>query len=141
VDEDHENEEELETATAGSAPRRRTGGPGIGEARGELLGHHAGLGAAGMRFAGFQDDLPDQWLDEMIRPNGQWSRERAIIFTEYRATQKWLFEMLAPRAPCLGKTAGFRLLSTQEAKTAPWPRIWSGSDNASRCYPLSFSSP
>src|SRR5579872_3616596 len=41
------------------------------------------------------------------------------------------------RPPSLpGKTAGFRLLSTQEAKTAPWPRIWSGSNNASRCWSI-----
>ena len=35
------------------------------------------------------------WLREHIRPNGTWSNERVIIFTEYRATQKWLSEVLA----------------------------------------------
>lgn len=28
-------------------------------------------------------------------PEGQWNDERVIIFTEYRATQKWLQEILA----------------------------------------------
>ncbi len=39
------------------------------------------------------------WLDKNIRPNGVWSasRERAIIFTEYRATQNWLLTILAAR--------------------------------------------
>jgi ERCC4-related helicase len=46
------------------------------------------------------------WLNETVRPNGQWSRDRVIIFTEYRATQKWLFEMLAPR----GFTEGGRVM-------------------------------
>lgn len=37
------------------------------------------------------------WLDENIRPNGVWSSERVIIFTEYRATQNWLLTVLAAR--------------------------------------------
>jgi SNF2 family DNA or RNA helicase len=40
------------------------------------------------------------WLETHIRPQGKWSSsQRAIVFTEYRATQKWLFQQLA--------TAGF----------------------------------
>lgn len=35
------------------------------------------------------------WLDEHIRPQGQWGNERVIIFTEYRDTQKWLHDLLA----------------------------------------------
>lgn len=31
-----------------------------------------------------------QWLEETLRPDGQWNDERVIIFTEYRATQMWL---------------------------------------------------
>lgn len=36
-----------------------------------------------------------KWLNENIRPEGKWSDERVIIFTEYRATQKWLLGLLA----------------------------------------------
>ena len=35
------------------------------------------------------------WLEEVIRPNGKWTNQRVIIFTEYRATQKWLYDLLA----------------------------------------------
>ena len=35
------------------------------------------------------------WLNEHIRPNGKWCDERVIIFTEYRATQKWLADVMA----------------------------------------------
>lgn len=35
------------------------------------------------------------WLREHIRPDGEWSDERVIIFTEYRDTQNWLQERLA----------------------------------------------
>ncbi|MDH3676511.1 MAG: DISARM system SNF2-like helicase DrmD, partial [Anaerolineae bacterium] len=32
---------------------------------------------------------------QIIKPNGQWSDKRVIIFSEYRATQNWLQTMLA----------------------------------------------
>lgn len=47
------------------------------------------------------------WLHETIRPNGKWSNNRVIIFTEYRATQNWLFSILAAE----GLTGGDRLMT------------------------------
>lgn len=35
------------------------------------------------------------WLEEHLRPNGEWSDVRVILFTEYRTTQVWLHEILA----------------------------------------------
>lgn len=35
------------------------------------------------------------WIKTTLRPDGKWNDERVIIFTEYRATQKWLFDLLA----------------------------------------------
>lgn len=35
------------------------------------------------------------WLERNIRVDGDWSDKRVIIFTEYRATQNWLLEILA----------------------------------------------
>ena len=35
------------------------------------------------------------WLGENLKPKGTWNTERVIIFTEYRATQKWLYDLLA----------------------------------------------
>lgn len=35
------------------------------------------------------------WLKSNLRPGGQWNTERVIIFTEYRATQRWLYDLLA----------------------------------------------
>ena len=37
------------------------------------------------------------WMDTHIRPQGQWSDQRVIIFTEYRTTQKWLYDLLGNR--------------------------------------------
>ncbi|MCK6478838.1 MAG: DISARM system SNF2-like helicase DrmD [Planctomycetes bacterium] len=46
------------------------------------------------------------WLKKTVRPGGLWGRERVIVFTEYRATQKWLHEKFAAE----GLTQGDRLL-------------------------------
>ena len=35
------------------------------------------------------------WLKQTLKPGGKWNDERVIIFTEYRATQKWLYDLLA----------------------------------------------
>jgi superfamily II DNA or RNA helicase len=35
-----------------------------------------------------------EWLRQNLKPNGSWNTERVIIFTEYRATQKWLYDLL-----------------------------------------------
>jgi SNF2 family DNA or RNA helicase len=35
------------------------------------------------------------WLKQSIKPGGQWTDERVVIFTEYRATLNWLQHILA----------------------------------------------
>lgn len=35
------------------------------------------------------------WLNEYIRQDGKWNNGRVVLFTEYRATQTWLHEILA----------------------------------------------
>lgn len=47
------------------------------------------------------------WLKEHLKPGCKWSNERVIIFTEYRATQNWLQEVLSVE----GFTEGDRLLT------------------------------
>ena len=47
-----------------------------------------------------------RWLEDTVRPGGVWSDRRVILFTEYRATQKWLQGRLA----AAGLASGDRLL-------------------------------
>ncbi len=47
------------------------------------------------------------WLGQHLKPGGKWSKERVIIFTEYRATQNWLQQVLSVE----GFTQGDRLLT------------------------------
>ena len=35
------------------------------------------------------------WLAEHLKNGDRWKNERVILFTEYRATQQWLQEILA----------------------------------------------
>ena len=35
------------------------------------------------------------WLERMLKPKGVWTDTRVIIFTEYRDTQHWLYDLLA----------------------------------------------
>lgn len=39
-----------------------------------------------------------QWLEHNLKPGGNWNDKRVILFTEYRATQKWLSDLLAHRS-------------------------------------------
>lgn len=34
------------------------------------------------------------WLDDHLKEGGSWTNERVILFTEYRATQQWMHEIL-----------------------------------------------
>jgi ERCC4-related helicase len=47
------------------------------------------------------------WLRRELRPGGEWSDQRVIIFTEYRDTQRWLQTILASE----GLTQGDRLMT------------------------------
>ena len=47
------------------------------------------------------------WIHTHIQPKGEWCNERVIIFTEYRATQKWLYNLLAAE----GLVQGERLMT------------------------------
>jgi hypothetical protein len=53
-------------------------------------------------FAARSSQRPDSktqtlidWLSQNLKLKGSWNTERVIIFTEYRATQKWLYDLLA----------------------------------------------
>ncbi len=61
----------------------------------KLLGHmHAWA-----EKAASSEDVKAQclldWLGKTLKPNNKWNDERMIIFTEYRATQKWLHQILS----------------------------------------------
>lgn len=58
-----------------------------------------------------------EWLDSELKTDGDWNDQRVIIFTEYRATQKWLHNLLAVH----GFASDERLLT-----------LWGGMDSEER---------
>ncbi|MFW6358387.1 MAG: DISARM system SNF2-like helicase DrmD, partial [Chroococcales cyanobacterium] len=54
------------------------------------------------------------WIHTYICPHGEWSQKRVIIFTEYRTTQKWLYDLLASQ----GLASDKRLLTIYGGMTS-----------------------
>jgi superfamily II DNA or RNA helicase len=89
VDEDYE-EQTLEAID--TASRQVT--PLVAEEQ-ALLAELRSFAAASAMRADSKAQRLILWLKEHIKPGGQWSDRRVILFTEYRATQKWLHDLLA----------------------------------------------
>jgi superfamily II DNA or RNA helicase len=63
------------------------------------------------------------WMQKNIKPEGRWSNERILIFTEYRATQKWLQGILTAHGFSTGERlqtiyGGMQPKETEEIKAA-----------------------
>ncbi len=75
----------------------------LGDQERELLGRMA---AWAERSAGAGDTklrcLVD-WIEASLRPDGDWSDKRVVIFTEYRTTQLWLHEQLVAKGYGVGE--------------------------------------
>lgn len=95
IEEENDNDAELNEATSAAleAAAPLFHAPSVEEDR---------LLKAMLAWAEGAQHVPDSkarelltWLHKTIKPNGQWSNERVIIFTEYRDTQNWLYGLLA----------------------------------------------
>jgi superfamily II DNA or RNA helicase len=95
LDEDFDDDTAQETATEETVETASRSFGSLPSDQGELL--------RDLRtWAGRAAETPDSkakalvaWLEQTLKTGGKWSRERVIIFTEYRATQKWLHDLLA----------------------------------------------
>ncbi|MBF0186178.1 MAG: DEAD/DEAH box helicase family protein, partial [Magnetococcales bacterium] len=92
---DHADDEEYETETTevvGSVSQALSPLSAEEEA---LLKHLSDFAAKACRRADCKAQALIDWLKTNLRPGGKWNEERVILFTEYRATQKWLYDLLA----------------------------------------------
>lgn len=95
AEEDHANDEEYEQATDEAVDAASRLFRDASDEEAALLKQmKAWAEKASARLDAKAQVLID-WLKQNIRPNGKWSDQRVILFTEYRATQKWLQERLA----------------------------------------------
>ena len=94
VEEESDNDESLEDATSEAlevtAPLFRE--PDDQEQR--LLGQMRSWAESARHRPDSKAQELVSWLHKHIKPGGRWSNERVIIFTEYRATQNWLYGLL-----------------------------------------------
>ena len=107
ADEDYYDDDEAEEAQADAVDAASLLFTPVGERERELLRQmRSWAETASSRMDAKAAELV-RWLHETIRPGGEWSDERVIIFTEYRATQNWLQGILARER----LTGGDRLLT------------------------------
>jgi len=107
VDEEYANDDEYEEATTGAV---EAASPLLNQITAQEQGLLKKMQAWAERASNIRDSKATtfiQWLKEIVKPNGKWSSERVIIFTEYRATQNWLQTLLAAE----GLTEGERLMT------------------------------
>lgn len=94
TEEDYADDDELENANQGAVATASSTIPRLTADEAALLDHM-------LQWATDASERPDsktsrliEWLRGIVKPNGVWNNERVILFTEYRATQKWLQNML-----------------------------------------------
>lgn len=90
MDEDYADDDEYENTTHGTVDAASKLFHGLTHEEYQLL-------TAMREWAERAEGRPDskalaliEWLQGIVKPYGEWSDERVIIFTEYRATQNWL---------------------------------------------------
>lgn len=105
VEEDYADDQEYDDATSDALD---TASKLFSEASQEEVSALARMKAWAQKAQGQRDSKVKelvQWLKLHIKPDGKWSNNRVIIFTEYRATQNWLHQVLSSE----GLTDGDRL--------------------------------
>ena len=95
MDEEYADDEEFEAAAGAAVEAAGELQPILSPRERELLDRMKGWAAAASARRDSKTQALIRWLREVVRPGGRWSDERVILFTEYRATQKWLHEVLA----------------------------------------------
>lgn len=107
VDEEYADDEDREAAEGDAVGVASTAFDSLSDREREILADLA-------KWASKAEGRPDSkaeallaWIDEHLRPDGEWSDQRVIVFTEYRATQNWLLGIFA----AAGLTEGDRLMT------------------------------
>ena len=105
VDEDYADDDEYETANQDAVEAVT---PLIREITAQEQALLQQMRAWAERASQTRDSKADtfiKWLKEIVKPGGAWSDQRVIIFSEYRATQNWLFTLLAAEGLTEGQRA------------------------------------
>lgn len=95
ADEDYADDREVENAQAEAVEEAtRRASPLTAEQRGTLDELRAWAQRARNQADSKAKAILD-WLTSNLKPDGQWSDRRVILFTEYRTTHQWIHQILA----------------------------------------------
>lgn len=95
LDEDFANDEDYDEKANELVTRATRTGPAVTDQERILLGSLKDYAERATVGEDSKSDVLLNWLGQHIRPGGAWNDNRVIIFTEYRATQRWLYDLLA----------------------------------------------
>lgn len=95
LDEDFDDDTAQETATEETVETASRGFGAIASDQSELLRDLRTWAARAAETPDSKAKALVAWLEQTLKTGGKWNQERVIIFTEYRATQKWLHDLLA----------------------------------------------
>ncbi|NUM46352.1 MAG: DEAD/DEAH box helicase [Anaerolineales bacterium] len=95
VEEEYANDEEYETASEGAVDTASQAFEALSPRERKLLADLQSWAEGASYRADSKAHALLRWLKATLKPQGHWNDERVIIFTEYRATQKWLQTLLA----------------------------------------------
>jgi superfamily II DNA or RNA helicase len=94
IEEESDNDEGLDEATSAAIEEAALLSQPLTAREEQLLDEMSIWAERADRRADSKARVLLDWLREHIKPSGNWSARRVIIFTEYRATQSWLQDML-----------------------------------------------
>jgi superfamily II DNA or RNA helicase len=95
VDNDYANDEDYEEATLDAVETASRHAAPLRTDENVLLAELRRFAANSATLADSKARCLIKWLKGHLKPREQWSDQRVILFTEYRATQKWLHDLLA----------------------------------------------
>jgi SNF2 family DNA or RNA helicase len=95
ADDDYADDEEYESSTQDAVEAASGALSSVGKEETNLLNELGEFALSATTRPDSKAQTLIDWLNTHIRPQGTWSNQRVIIFTEYRATQKWLYDLLA----------------------------------------------
>jgi SNF2 family DNA or RNA helicase len=94
IEEESDNDEGLDEATSAAIEEAALLSQPLTAREEQLLDEMSIWAERADRRADSKARVLLNWLREHLKPSGSWSERRVIIFTEYRATQSWLQDML-----------------------------------------------
>jgi ERCC4-related helicase len=107
IEEEYADDNEYEQATSGAVDTATRLFRELSPREQWLLNHVRTWAEKAMAQRDCKTDALIAHLRSIVKPEGKWSDERIIIFTEYRATQNWLQEVLVSA----GLASGDRLMT------------------------------